>query len=436
MAIGSKVDNAKKIVLLAPQPGPQTLLLTCPIGDVLFGGARGGGKTLACILDWISHSNRHGRHAKGMWLRRSQPEIEEAQGRMMTFFPAIGGVFAVQARTWTLPNGASLKLRYLESDQDASRYQGHEYTWLCLDDMGTWKTSAPIDMLRATLRSAAGVPPRMVATANPGGVGHAWIKARYVDPAPPLTPFVGADGQQRVFIPSRLTDNRKLLDSDPTYIDRLKASGPPWLVKAWLDGDWNASQEGAVIKREWLGYTYDVLPTPEEQRKERAKLVVSVDCAASMGSSADYTAIVVALHCGHHVYVRHVRRGKWEFPALAAQVQQVCEQFQPQIVLIENKSNGLALIPYVKKQPGWKWSIVPVEPKGSKAERLYAQTHWMEGGRLLLPQAADWLAGFVGELLGFDDTSAAKRGQHDDQVDALTQLLQYCNRGGYQLPDW
>jgi predicted phage terminase large subunit-like protein len=436
MAIGSSVDSKKQTVLLAPQPGPQTLLLTCPIGDILFGGARGGGKTVACLLDWLAHQMRHGRDAKGVWFRRSQPEIEDAQSQMMAYFPLLGAVYAVQSRTWTFASGATLKLRYLESDQDASRYQGHQYTWLCLDDMGTWKSPAPIDMLRATLRSAAGVPCRMVSSANPGGTGHGWIKARYVDPAPPLTPFVGTDGQQRVFIPSRITDNRKLLEADPTYIDRLKASGPPWLVRAWLDGDWDASQEGAVIKREWLGKTWDQLPNHDEVRKQRGKCIVSVDCAASMGSSADYTAIVVAIHCGHHVYLRHVRRGKWEFPELAKQVEQVCRQYDPQTVLIENKSNGLALIPYVKKLPGWAWSIVPVEPKGSKAERLYAQTHWLEGGRVLLPAAADWLRDFIGELLAFDDTSSAKRSQHDDQVDALTQLLAYCNKGGYQLPDW
>lgn len=426
---------AERRVLLAPQPGPQTLLLQCPVGDICFAGGRGGGKTLACILDWISHQNRYGRNAKGVWFRRSQPEIEDAQSRMMVYFPAIGGVYAVQSRTWTFPNGATLKLRYLESDQDASRYQGSETTWLCFDDAGTWRSPAPIDMLRATLRSPAGVPPRMILTANPGGVGHAWIKARYVDPAPPLTPFVGADGQMRVVIPATIKDNKKLLEADPTYIDRLKASGPAWLVRAWLEGDWDASQEGAVIKREWLQATWDSLPTPDEQRRQRARCIVSVDCASSMGTNADYTAIVVALHCGHHVYLRHVRRGKWEFPALAQQVQQVCEQYAPQMVLVENKSNGQALIPYLRKQAEWKWSITPIEPKGSKAERLYAQTHWLEGGRVLLPAAADWLQAFVGELLGFDDTTAAKKGQHDDQVDALSQLLAYCN-GGIVLPKW
>lgn len=426
---------AKPKVLLAPQPGPQTLLLQCPVGDILFGGARGGGKTLACILDWLAHQNKYGRHAKGGWFRRSVGEIEEAQERMMSLFPLLGAVYSVQPRTWTFPNGATLKLRYLENDQDATRQQGKENTWLCFDDLGTWKSPAPIDMLRATLRSPAGVPCRLLASANPGGMGSAWIKARYVDPAPPLTPFVGADGQQRVFIPSRITDNKKLLEADPTYISRLKASGPAWLVKAWLDGDWDASQEGAIIKREWLQATWDSLPSPEEQKRTRARCIVSVDCASSMGSNADYTAIVVALHCGHHVYLRHVRRGRWEFPALAQQVQAVCAQYGPQMVLVENKSNGQALIPYLRKQPDWKWSITPIEPKGTKAERLYAQTHWLEGGRVLLPSAADWLRDFIGELLGFDDTAAAKRGQHDDQVDALSQLLAYCS-GGIVLPKW
>jgi predicted phage terminase large subunit-like protein len=195
-------------------------------------------------------------------------------------------------------------------------------------------------------------------------------------------------------------------------------------VRAWLEGDWDASQEGAIVKREWLQATWDTLPAGN-----RCRTIVSVDPAAKMGTGADYTAIIVAMFDGHHVYLRHVRRGKWEFPALYDAVRQVAAQYQPEIVLIEDKSNGQALIPYCRRQQDWKWSIIPVEPRGSKAERLYAQTHWLESGRVLLPAAADWLQPFIGELLGFDDTAEAKRGQHDDQVDALTQLLQYCDRG-------
>src|SRR4051812_21028293 len=87
----------------------------------------------------------------------------------------------------------------------------------------------------------------MIWTANPGGVGHNWYKARYVDPAPALTPFY--DSMQRtwrVFIPSRLEDNPKLAANDPDYWMRVQAAanGRTDLVKAWRYGDWDVVAGG------------------------------------------------------------------------------------------------------------------------------------------------------------------------------------------------
>ena len=71
------------------------------------------------------------------------------------------------------------------------------------------------------MRSAAGVPTLFRASANPGGPGHGWVKERYID----------KEEKGKLFIPSKITDNKPLMDNDPGYIDRIKASGPEWLVK-------------------------------------------------------------------------------------------------------------------------------------------------------------------------------------------------------------
>jgi hypothetical protein len=94
--------------------------------------------------------------------------------------------------------------------------------------------------LKATLRSAMGVPVGFRATGNPGGPGHTWVRARYIDPAPNgYKVILDPNGLERVFIPSKVSDNPKLIKSDPGYIARLKASGSPELVRAWLEGDWD-----------------------------------------------------------------------------------------------------------------------------------------------------------------------------------------------------
>jgi hypothetical protein len=151
----------------------------------------------------------------------------------------MGYTFNKQSKTFFARSGASLKLRYLDNDSDANNYQGHSYTWQCFDEAGNWGDPTPIDKLWATLRSPKGIPTRRLLTGNPGGPGHSWIKARYIDPVPPLR-LNRIDGNiTRVFIPSKVDDNEILMKSDPGYVDRIKQSGPEWLVRAWLEGDWN-----------------------------------------------------------------------------------------------------------------------------------------------------------------------------------------------------
>lgn len=118
-----------------------------------------------------------------------------------------------------------------------------------MEELTHWPDPTPVNKLKATLRSAHGVPCQFHATCNPGGPGHLWVKERYIDPAPGgwkilreefENPFDGTTQTlERVFIPSRLTDNRLLLDSDPMYVAKLQQSGSKELVRAWLEGDWD-----------------------------------------------------------------------------------------------------------------------------------------------------------------------------------------------------
>jgi hypothetical protein len=409
-------------VIWQPQPGPQTLLLQCPINDIFFGGARGGGKSDAMLGDWLQHQALYGADAKGVWFRRSKPETEEAQARMTAIFPQLGAVFAVQPATWTFPNGATLKLRYLERDQDATRYQGHAYTWIGLDELPTWKGAAPVDMLRATMRSAAGVPCRMVATGNPGGVGHDWVKARYIDPSPPLTPFVGTDGQMRVFIPSKLSDNKILTTADPTYVDKLRASGPEWLVRAWLDGDWDAALEGTLVQAEWLEHFYPTIP--EQHKGNPGRIVVSVDPAEDDKACNDPTGIVVALHLDATTYLLWAEEVRLDFLALQRHLQALGDKWNPHAFVIEKKSVGAPLALQIRTRPGWRWPTLAIDPgRLSKSQRLWEQTPAMQAGQVRWPKAMPtWARDLRRELLIFP-------GGPDHRTDALSQLLRYFHKG-------
>jgi hypothetical protein len=275
-------------VAWAPQPGPQTYLLTCPIEDVLFGGARGGGKSDGLLGDWLSHSGRWGKHAAGIVFRRSVPSLEELWKRSNQLFPLVGSRWRAKDSTWIMRNGSTLKFRWLDRDQDADNYQGHQYTWIGADELGTWGTPDPIDKLRATLRSPYGIPCVMRATANPGGIGHNWLKERYIHPAKPMTPFFDENRRvHRVFIPSKLQQNLVLMQNDPGYLDRLRSSGPEWLVRAWLEGDWDASAGDSFFTEEIL--KAKGLPVPWPVTCDAVFAIV--DTAVKTGKERDGTAV-------------------------------------------------------------------------------------------------------------------------------------------------
>jgi hypothetical protein len=238
-------------VIWAPQPGPQTALLQCPVFEVFYGGARGGGKTESSIGDWLQHANLYGEAAIGIFFRRKLVQLTEVIARTKQLFPKLGARYNEQKKEWLFPNGARLKFAYLERDSDAEEYQGHNYTRIYVEEVTNFPTPSPINKLRATLRSGAGVPVGMRLTGNPGGPGHSWVKKRYIDPNPKGYQIISDEEEieidgvrktikiERVFIPSKLGDNALLIRNDPTYILRLRQSGSEQLVKAWLEGNWD-----------------------------------------------------------------------------------------------------------------------------------------------------------------------------------------------------
>lgn len=233
-----------------PQPGPQSSALLADWCDELFyGGERGGGKSDFQLGYQEDGALRYGEHWRGIMFRKTFPELEELQARALQVFPASGAVYKTQPsadypfnQCWYWPSGASVKMRYIEAERDYGRYHGHQYTGISFDEVTEYASPAGLLKMLSTLRSPHGVPCTVRLTGNPGGIGHAWVKQRYIDVAPPLTPYLDPDtGFTRMFIPSRTADNQILLLSDPQYRNRIKAAtgGNEALRKAWLEGDWN-----------------------------------------------------------------------------------------------------------------------------------------------------------------------------------------------------
>jgi len=243
-------------LIWAPQPGPQHALIDCPIPEILFGGARGGGKSDGVLGKHAIKAERYGAGFNGVFFRKEMPQSDDLIERSREIFGPLGGRFDVQKSQWRMPSGARLRFRPLENIAAAEKYQGQNLSDVAVEEAGNFDTPAAIDRLWGALRSKTGVPVQMILTANPGGPGQPWIHQRYIEPAPLGMKVLRAtlpNGQEhkRVYIPSKVQDNRVLLANDPDYINRLYLVGSAALVKAWLEGDWSAV-EGAFFDQ-WSG---------------------------------------------------------------------------------------------------------------------------------------------------------------------------------------
>lgn len=238
----------------SPQPGPQLHALDAPwCNELMFGGARGGGKSDYLLGDYAADVNAWGAAWRGILFRRSYPELEELISRSLVMYPAMfpGAKFVDGKKTWTFPSGATLRMRQLDALKDAMKYQGHQYPWIGWDELCQWPDDKAYRMLIGSNRSAAGAPGRIRSSANPGGPGHLWVKGRFVDIAPGgYVPFeaevIPGVKLTRMFIPSRLEHNQLLVANDPLYEAKLHLVGSDSLVRAWLEGDWSVI-EGAYF---------------------------------------------------------------------------------------------------------------------------------------------------------------------------------------------
>ena len=220
----------------------QALALKCSAFEMLFGGAAGGGKSDFLLVDFWSGVMKYAKHWRGILFRRTYGELEELLKRADELYKPLGGRFIAKNREYVFRNGASIRFSYLEHDNDVLRYQGHQYTWVGFDELGNYPTDFAWRYMISRCRSAAGVPCYMRATANPGGVGHAWLKTRFVDGFEPNKTYMVKEGggadTTRCFIPSRLEDNPSLMRNDPGYAARLKLL-PTHLYRALRQGDWD-----------------------------------------------------------------------------------------------------------------------------------------------------------------------------------------------------
>lgn len=243
---------AGEIVSWHPQPGPQSeaIKLATLIQELFYGGAVFGGKSDFLIGDFAQDVPRVGNAWHGILFRESYPQLENLISRGKEIYPAwfgstIDKMWSVQHKMFTFPNGATLKMRFAEHEDDWEEYSGSSFQWIGWDELPLMGTPNNYLKLKARLRAAGVEIPqkRIRATGNPGGALHAWAKGYFRISEYPLGRVAfKEDGMTRMFLRSRLEDNALGLKNDPGYEERLMGLGSPELVRAWRDGDWEIVQ--------------------------------------------------------------------------------------------------------------------------------------------------------------------------------------------------
>ena len=215
----------------------QKLFIDAEESEVLFGGAAGGGKSYGQMVDALLFALKYA-GSKQLILRRTFSELDKSLIRTsLALFPREIYTFNSSNHTGKFKNGSIIDFGYCATENDVYQYQSAEYDCIRFDEL-THFTEAQYVYLISRVRGANNFPKQIKSSTNPGGVGHSWVKTRFIDPAPHGESFLGEDGMRRIFIPSLLDDNNFLMSSDPGYKERLTAL-PERERKALLFGDWN-----------------------------------------------------------------------------------------------------------------------------------------------------------------------------------------------------
>lgn len=289
---------------IRPQPGKQEMFLASPADFALFGGARGGGKSYALLMEAARHIQNPEYNA--VLFRRTFPQVMANGGLWETarkIYPLLGGKASITpVPTYTFPSGAYIRFSHMQYEKNTEDWRGSQIAFIGIDEIShfTW---GQITALMACNRSTSGIAPLMRATCNPDpdswlrGFLSWWIgkdgfpieeragvlrwmcvvsdEVRWGDTKEELIERYGEDTipLSVTFVPSKLEDNPALALTDKSYKGRLMAMMEHERLQM-LDGNWDArAVAGSYFRSGWfqriVGMDADGSPTYESEDNKR-----------------------------------------------------------------------------------------------------------------------------------------------------------------------
>lgn len=383
----------------------QAEFLLLPHLEALYGGAAGGGKSDALLMAALQYVDVPGYAA--ILFRRTYADLALPGALMDRAHEWLDGTAAQwndKEKTWRFPLGATMSFGYLEHENDKYRYQSAEFQFIGFDEL-TQFSESQYRYLFSRLRRLKGakIPLRIRAASNPGGVGHEWVRQRFLIEGPT---------RGRPFIPARLQDNPHL---DAEEYRRSLANLDPVTRAQLLNGDWSARQVGNKFRREWFEI---VDPAPPGIRKVRYWDLAATE--PKPGTDPDWTVGALVGEADGVYYVCDIRRVRTTPRGVEALVRQTAELDGRDVEIYmeqEPGSSGVNTIDHYARYVLKGFAFHGVKVSGSKELRANPVSAAAEAGNVKLVRGP-----WVGEFL--DEAEAFPLGAHDDQVDAVSGAVE------------
>jgi len=373
--------------------------------EIMYGGAAGGGKTNALLMAALQYV--HVPSYSAIVFRRSYTDLELPDALIPRSKDWLTGKakWRGDKYEWEFPSGATLTFGYISSENDKYRYQGAQFQFIGFDEL-THFSETQYRYLFSRLRrlEESYVPLRMRGASNPGGIGHEWVKQRFITE--------GAK-EGRLFIPASLWDN-PYLDREE-YVQSLMNLDPTTRAQL-LNGDWTAREAGSVFRREWFSYVSSI---PSGLTGCRYWDLAAT--APKAGTDPDYTCgVLLGIKDGIY-YVADVVRFRGTPADVEKKIRQtaIVDRERPEFRSIEIRIEeekgqaGISLASHYSRNILRGFNFRSHKITGDKEVRANPVSASAQMGNVALFNGA-WLTDFLDELESFPN------GSHNDQVDGLS----------------
>jgi len=239
--------------------GPQTRALQRLEFEVLYGGARGGGKTDAGLA-WLLYDIGNPKY-RALVIRRNADDLSDWIDRARQMYQGTGAEVVGKPAIIRFPSGAIIRTGHLKDEWAYTKYQWHEYHKILIEELTQIPNEESYMRLISSARSTVdGLKPQIFCTTNPWNIWHIWVKKRFVDVALAGDVYIDPISERgRIFIPAKIEDNPTLMEKDPEYVKYLD-SLPEDLRNAWRHGSWD------VFDTKWAVYGKEVTAVRTEKR--------------------------------------------------------------------------------------------------------------------------------------------------------------------------